>query len=69
MGEIKTAQQRMEARCQENMDMIRDIVENHDQWTWMPVNEIKETIRHHQSEIKECIDINVLNRRIRSCSR
>ena len=67
MSEITTAQQNMKMRCQENMDAIRDIIKNRHEWGFFSDDELCDLIRRHQAEIKECVDTNILNRRIRSC--
>jgi hypothetical protein len=70
MGEIKTAKINMKERCERNMWIIRDLLENRSDYTHeFEPEELAQIMINAQNEVKECVDINVLNRRIRSCGK
>ena len=70
MGEIKTAQSNMETRCTNSMLMIESIITSPKAWVEAYGEKYtKELYWDCQEQIKEIININVINRRIRSCSR
>lgn len=66
MGEIRTAQQNMEERCQRNMNMIVNTLKCRHEIAFTD-DQIRSLIKVCQAQVKECVDINVINRRIRSC--
>ncbi len=70
MGEIKTAQQNMEIRCKRHMGIARDLIENRSDYLHeFEPEELKQMLLNAQDEIRECVDINIINRRIKSCGK
>ena len=68
MGEIRTAQQNMDIRCKRQMGIVRDLIENRSDYTHeFEPEEIDQMLLNAQDEIKDCVEINIINRRIRSC--
>jgi len=68
MGEIRTAQCNMETRCKRQMGIVRDLIENRSDYTHeFESEEIDQMLLNAQDVIRECIETNIINRRIRSC--
>lgn len=70
MGEVKTAQINMKERCERNMWIVRDLLENRSDYTHeFEPEELSQMMINAQNEVKECVDTNVINRRIRLCGK